>query len=386
MRGNKETVTPDDMTAKLDLVDPGGWKSLMPSLENVVTRKLCLAKLYGMDVVVMDAALALKMDVHDVTMPSQLMILIKAVTEVRRVKKCFDRAVDDNFFSLKSDDIMVDYDRASMTRMISTSVRIGSLSLVNDDVVEVDLKMDLFKSGKGPLINIKKIRESSLDEITRCKVEGVVKLLKFNSRKEVEKSPYQTDVNIQVICENEENRRLLMLLKSSRMIPHLMMRKIKQVQVYMMCSSSNDIEIDVLYKLNDAEENEDATADLAVTWSNGLNPLKKACRPPIKSVWLPQLSSLPCYKAGNVLILFNVPQFRDPRRDVMPMKIRAKVDVAEEMQGGTLKFPTGKKRLEDETGGIFLLSTLPRVAFMPSDPGDNVEKNLEKLMLCLELL
>ena len=139
---------------------------MMPSLENVVTRKLCLAKLFGMNVVVMDATLALKMDVHDVTMPSQLMILIKAVTKVRRVKKCFDRAVDDNFFSLKSDDIMVDYDRASMTRMNSTSVRIGSLSLVNDDVVEVDLKMDLFKSGKGPLINIKKIRESSLDEIT----------------------------------------------------------------------------------------------------------------------------------------------------------------------------------------------------------------------------
>ena len=39
---------------------------------------------------------------------------------------------------------MVDYDRASMTRMISTSVRIGSLSLVNDDVVEVDLKMDYY--------------------------------------------------------------------------------------------------------------------------------------------------------------------------------------------------------------------------------------------------
>ena len=32
-----------------------------------------------------------------------------------------------------------------------------------------------------------------------------------------------------------------------------------------------------------------------------------------------------------------------------------------------------------------MLSTLPRVAFMPSDPGDNVEKNLEKLMLCFEL-
>ena len=64
------------------------------------------------------------------------MILIKALTEVRRVKKCFDRAVDDNSFSLKPDDIMGDYDRASMARMISTSVRIGLLSLVNDDVVE----------------------------------------------------------------------------------------------------------------------------------------------------------------------------------------------------------------------------------------------------------
>ena len=31
---------------------------------------------------------------------------------------------------------MVGYDRASMTRMINTSVRIGSLNLVNDDVVE----------------------------------------------------------------------------------------------------------------------------------------------------------------------------------------------------------------------------------------------------------
>ena len=64
------------------------------------------------------------------------MILIKALTEVRRVKKRFDRAVDDKFFSLKPDDIMVDYDRASMTRMVSTSVRIDSLSLVNDAVGE----------------------------------------------------------------------------------------------------------------------------------------------------------------------------------------------------------------------------------------------------------
>ena len=41
-----------------------------------------------------------------------------------------------NSFLLKPDDIMVGYDRASMTRMISTSVGIGSLNLVNDDVVE----------------------------------------------------------------------------------------------------------------------------------------------------------------------------------------------------------------------------------------------------------
>ena len=64
------------------------------------------------------------------------MILIKALTEVRKVKKCFDRAVNDNFFLLKPDELMVGYDRASMTRMINTSVRIGSLNLVNDDVVE----------------------------------------------------------------------------------------------------------------------------------------------------------------------------------------------------------------------------------------------------------
>ena len=64
------------------------------------------------------------------------MILIKALTEVKKVKKCFDRAVNDNFFLLKPDELMVGYDRASMTRMINTSVRIGLLNLVNDDVVE----------------------------------------------------------------------------------------------------------------------------------------------------------------------------------------------------------------------------------------------------------
>jgi len=63
-------------------------------------------------------------------------ILIKALTEVRKVKKCFDRAVNDNFFLLKPDELMVGYDQACMTKMINTSVRIGSLNLVNDDVVE----------------------------------------------------------------------------------------------------------------------------------------------------------------------------------------------------------------------------------------------------------
>ena len=63
-------------------------------------------------------------------------ILIKALTEVRKVKKCFDRAVSDNFFLLKPDELMVGYDQACKTEMINTSVRIGLLYLVNDDVVE----------------------------------------------------------------------------------------------------------------------------------------------------------------------------------------------------------------------------------------------------------
>ena len=63
-------------------------------------------------------------------------ILIKALTEVRKVKKCFDRGVNDNFFLLKPDEWMVGHDQACMTKMINISVRIGSLNLVNDDVVE----------------------------------------------------------------------------------------------------------------------------------------------------------------------------------------------------------------------------------------------------------
>ena len=61
-------------------------------------------------------------------------ILIKALTEVRKVKKCFDRAVNNNFFLLKPDVLMVDYDQACKTEMINISV--GLLNLVNDDVVE----------------------------------------------------------------------------------------------------------------------------------------------------------------------------------------------------------------------------------------------------------
>ena len=61
-------------------------------------------------------------------------IVIKVLTEVRKVKKCFDRAVNNNFFLLKSDVLMVDYDQACKTEMIDISVRIDLLNLVDDDV------------------------------------------------------------------------------------------------------------------------------------------------------------------------------------------------------------------------------------------------------------
>ena len=48
----------------------------------------------------------------------------------------FDRAINNNFFLLKSDVLMVDYDQACKTEMINISVRIGLLNLINDDVVE----------------------------------------------------------------------------------------------------------------------------------------------------------------------------------------------------------------------------------------------------------
>ena len=51
--------------ANADLVDPRGWKLLMLPLENV----LCLVK-WKENMVVMNAASELDIDVHDVTKPS----------------------------------------------------------------------------------------------------------------------------------------------------------------------------------------------------------------------------------------------------------------------------------------------------------------------------
>ena len=62
--------------------------------------------------------------------------MIKALTEVRKVKKWFDRAVNDNFFLLKPDVLMDGYDQACKTEMINTPVRIGLLNVGDDDVVE----------------------------------------------------------------------------------------------------------------------------------------------------------------------------------------------------------------------------------------------------------
>ena len=63
-------------------------------------------------------------------------ILIKGLTEVRKVKKCFERAVNNNFFLLKPDVLMGSYDQACKTEMINIFVRTGLLNLGNDDVVE----------------------------------------------------------------------------------------------------------------------------------------------------------------------------------------------------------------------------------------------------------
>ena len=75
-------------------------------------------------------------------------------------------------------------------------------------------------------------------------------------------------------------------------------------------------------------------------------------------------------RSSALLTLFNATQFRVPKGDVMPAEIRAQVDVAKEIPGGTLKFTTRKKRLEDKCERNFLLSLLLKVTFMPSDSGD----------------
>ena len=95
-------------------------------------------------------------------------ILIKALTEVRKVKKCFDRAVNDNFFLLKPDELMVGYDQACMTKMINISVRIGSLNLVNDDVVE-EIKNLLVISKADHIEDPESLEDKSENDSNRSK-------------------------------------------------------------------------------------------------------------------------------------------------------------------------------------------------------------------------
>ena len=52
------------------------------------------------------------------------------------------------------------YDRASMTRMINISVRIGSLNLVNDDVVE-EIKNLLVNSKADHLEDLENLVDKS---------------------------------------------------------------------------------------------------------------------------------------------------------------------------------------------------------------------------------
>ena len=102
---------------------------------------LWLRKLIEKNVVLMVAAIANKINVHDLIKPSQLMIMENTLSQVRKVKQSFDRAVDDKNFSLKTDNITVHFERASETRMIST--RNDLLSLVYDDVVEYEVEIAL---------------------------------------------------------------------------------------------------------------------------------------------------------------------------------------------------------------------------------------------------
>ena len=85
------------------------------------------------------------------------------MTEVRKVKKWFDRAVNDNFFLLKPDVLMDGYDQACKTEMINTPVRIGLLNVGDDDVVE-EIKKNLLVISKAD--HIEKL-ESLVDKLDK---------------------------------------------------------------------------------------------------------------------------------------------------------------------------------------------------------------------------
>ena len=66
------------------------------------------------NVVLMVATIANNINDHDLTKHSQLMTMENTLSEVRKIKQSFDRAVNDRkFFSLRKDNITVDFDQAS---------------------------------------------------------------------------------------------------------------------------------------------------------------------------------------------------------------------------------------------------------------------------------
>ena len=70
-------------------------------------------------------------------------------------------------FPLKSNNMTVDYDRANEMRMIGTSVRKNEVCLLDDDVMQADMKIEAFKSRKGHLIYIlkAKVAMKNLNEV-----------------------------------------------------------------------------------------------------------------------------------------------------------------------------------------------------------------------------
>ena len=161
--------------------------------------------------------------------------------------------------------------------------------------------------------------------------------------------------------ENEEDIRLLMLLKSSLMMLQLRMRKLKHVLKHLMCSSTNDaFEKEALYKFNDVgsicEKIQKAALKFLPVRGRppsllGIIPLAiKDAKPLVLASRGTFIASTS--RSSALLTLFNATQFRVPRGDVMPAEVRAQVDVAKEIPGGTLKFTTRRKRLENRAGGI----------------------------------